>query len=153
MVEKSKITLPGTVEKIIEPVRPHGREKVQVAVEGADPLYQEIRIENTLQSPNGEQVRLKKGAEVDVTIEASHDASSKHRITKTKTVFSRCIYIAPQLSIPAQNRLAGSVRVFKLQVNVFASPKNAGSKATLPEPVRSGRSILRCPSAGRQFLP
>jgi hypothetical protein len=41
---------------------------------GAEPLYEEIRIENSLQSPNGEQVRLKQGAEVEVIVEAGENA-------------------------------------------------------------------------------
>jgi len=40
--------LPGTVEKIIKPVLPGVPEKAQIAVEGADHLYKEIRIENKL---------------------------------------------------------------------------------------------------------
>ena len=48
-------------------------EKAQIAVEQADHLYREIRIENSLQDEEGKQVRLKPGAEVDVTIEADSD--------------------------------------------------------------------------------
>ena len=68
--EKPSVTLPGTVEKIIPAVPPIEPEKAQIAVEGADDLYKEIRIENTLQSEDGETVALKPGAEVEVTIEA-----------------------------------------------------------------------------------
>jgi len=45
-------------------------EKAQIAIEGADDLYREIRIENSLTDENGDGVRLTKGAEVDVTVEA-----------------------------------------------------------------------------------
>jgi len=45
-------------------------EKAEIAVEGADHLYREIRIENTLEDENGNQVKLKAGAQVDVTVEA-----------------------------------------------------------------------------------
>ena len=68
--EKPSVTLPGRVEKIIESRRPADPEKAQIAVEGADTLYREIRIENTLTDENGREVRLKEGAEVDVTVEA-----------------------------------------------------------------------------------
>ena len=51
-------------------------EKAQIAVEGADDLYRELRIENKLTDKNGDEVRLKKGAEVDVTIEADKDATT-----------------------------------------------------------------------------
>jgi len=46
-------------------------------IEGADPLYQEIRVDNALQDKNtGEKVALKPGAEVDVTIEAEPNATT-----------------------------------------------------------------------------
>lgn len=70
MPEKPSVTLPGTVEKVIKPANPNEPEKAQIAVEGADDLYREIRIENSLTDENGKKVRLKKGAEVDVTVEA-----------------------------------------------------------------------------------
>jgi hypothetical protein len=77
MTEKASTTLPGTVEKIIKPVLPGVPEKAQIAVEGADHLYKEIRIENKLTDENGDQVKLKSGAEVEVTVEAQPDAITK----------------------------------------------------------------------------
>jgi hypothetical protein len=71
MSEKPSTTLPATVEKIIKPVYPSEPEKAQLAVKGADHLYRELRIENTLTDENGDEVRLKQGAEVEVTIEAN----------------------------------------------------------------------------------
>jgi hypothetical protein len=76
MPEKPKVTLPGTVEKIIKPSHPSQPEKAQISVEGGDDLYREIRIENTLTDENGEEVTLKSGAEVDVTIEADSKATN-----------------------------------------------------------------------------
>jgi predicted DNA-binding antitoxin AbrB/MazE fold protein len=70
MSEKPSTTMPATVEKIIKPVSPREPEKAQIAVEGADHLYRELRIENSLTDENGEEVRLKQGAEVEVIIEA-----------------------------------------------------------------------------------
>jgi hypothetical protein len=75
MAEKPSVTLPGTVEKIIPPLHPREPEKAQISVEGADELYQEIRIENSLTDENGDTVRLKKGAQVDVTVEADPEAT------------------------------------------------------------------------------
>ena len=77
--EKASVTLPGTVEKIIRPVDPDAPEKAQIAVEGAEDLYREIRIDNTLQDATGEEVSLKSGAEVDVTIEADKEAVRKKK--------------------------------------------------------------------------
>jgi hypothetical protein len=74
-VEKAAVTLPGTVEKIIPPIAPGEPEKAQIAVEGAEELYREIRVENTLQDGAGNPVKLKKGADVEVTIEADKEAT------------------------------------------------------------------------------
>ena len=75
--EKAAVTLPGTVEKIIPPITPSQPEKAQISVEGADDLYKEIRVENTLQDESGNEVALKEGAKVDVTIEADPEATKK----------------------------------------------------------------------------
>jgi len=75
MKEKPNVTLPGKVEKIIKSPDPSEPEKAEISVEGADALYQEIRIENSLTDENGDQVRLKKGAEVEVTVEAEKEAT------------------------------------------------------------------------------
>src|SRR5438309_8911052 len=68
--EKVNVTLPGTVEKIIPAIGNLVPEKAQIQVEGADDLYREVRIDNTLEDADGNPVSLKKGADVDVTIEA-----------------------------------------------------------------------------------
>ena len=74
MSEKPSVTLPGTVEKVIKSPHRGINEKVEIAVEGADHLYREIRIENKLTDENGNEVKLKQGANVEVTVEA--DASN-----------------------------------------------------------------------------
>jgi len=76
MSDKPSTTLPATVEKIIKSPSPSEPEKAQIAVEGADHLYRELRIENTLIDENGEKVSLKQGAEVEVTIEAEPGATT-----------------------------------------------------------------------------
>lgn len=73
--QKAAMTLPGVVEKVIKPVVPNEPEKAQIAVEGADHLYREIRVENRLNDEEGREVALKPGAEVDVTIEAEPQAT------------------------------------------------------------------------------
>jgi uncharacterized protein YfaS (alpha-2-macroglobulin family) len=75
MSDKPSTTLTATVEKIVKSPSPSVPEKVQIAVEGADHLYRELRIENSLTDENGEKVRLKQGAEVEVTIEAEPSAT------------------------------------------------------------------------------
>ena len=75
--DKPSLTLPGTVEKVIPSVHPSEPEKAQIAIEGADHLYREIRVPNILQDESGKKVTLKKGAELDVTIEADLDATTE----------------------------------------------------------------------------
>jgi hypothetical protein len=76
MTEKPSVTMPGTVEKIIPSAHPSEPEKAQIALEGGDELYREIRIENSLTDENGDEVRLKKGAEVEITVEADPEATT-----------------------------------------------------------------------------
>jgi len=75
MDEKKSTTLPGTVQKIIQSPDPSVPEKAEIAVEGADELYKEIRIENTLTDEKGQEHKLKSGADVEVTIEADPSAT------------------------------------------------------------------------------
>jgi hypothetical protein len=71
--ETASVTLPGTVEKVIKSPDPSEPDKAQIVVEGADELYREIRIDNALQNEKGEEVALKPGTDVDVTVEAPAD--------------------------------------------------------------------------------
>jgi hypothetical protein len=73
--DKVAVTLPGTVKKVIPPIHPSLPEKAEISVEGADELYREIRVENALNDEHGNEVSLKPGAEVQVTIEADADAT------------------------------------------------------------------------------
>lgn len=69
--------MPGRVEKVIQPHPGSGEpEKAQIAVEGADHLYREIRVPNHLTDENGHKVKLKEGAEVEVTIEAEQPSTN-----------------------------------------------------------------------------
>jgi hypothetical protein len=75
--QKPAKTVPGVVEKIIKPFFPGDPEKAEISLDTADPLYREIRIENTLTNADGELVSLKKGAQVDVTIQADEKDTVK----------------------------------------------------------------------------
>jgi hypothetical protein len=66
--EHPSITMPGTVKKIIPSLRPNQPEKAQIAVDGADRLHRNLRFENTLTDEHGDDVKLKKGAHVEVTV-------------------------------------------------------------------------------------
>jgi len=77
--EKPNAAMPAIVEKIIKPV-PYSDEpeKAQIAVQGADHYYREIRIENNLTDKKGRKVGLKEGAEVNIIVEADlEDTTSK----------------------------------------------------------------------------
>jgi hypothetical protein len=66
--ERPSTVMPGTVKKIIPSPRPSQPEKAQIAVDGADQRYRDLRFENTLTDEHGDDVKLKKGAHVDITI-------------------------------------------------------------------------------------
>lgn len=69
MTEKASVTLPGTVEQIIK--SPFESEKIEIRVERADHLFQEVRIENSFTDDKGNEVSLKLGAPVEITMEAA----------------------------------------------------------------------------------
>jgi hypothetical protein len=75
--EQPRATMPGTVDKIIPSPGGSQPEKAQIAIEEADHGYQDLRIENTLTDENGEDVRLKKGAHIEVTVTAEPAATTK----------------------------------------------------------------------------
>jgi hypothetical protein len=64
----SQSSLSGAVEKIITPSRPGEPEQAQIVIQGADDQDQEIRIENILTTKKGDEVGLKEGALVSITI-------------------------------------------------------------------------------------
>jgi hypothetical protein len=75
-VGQATVTLPGTVEKIIPPIAASQMEKAQIDINGADELYKEIRVENTLYDGVGNSLSLKKGTEVEVTIKAGPEGTT-----------------------------------------------------------------------------
>ena len=68
--EQRSITVPGTVNKIVASSRPSQPEMAQIAVDGDHSRNRGLRIENTLTDEYGDDVNLKKGAHVDVTVTA-----------------------------------------------------------------------------------
>ncbi len=68
--EGPSVTMPGTVDKIIPSSRLSQPDKAQISVDRADRGYQSLRIENMLTDEHGDDVRLKKGAHVKVTVTA-----------------------------------------------------------------------------------
>lgn len=66
--EHPRVTMPGTVDRIIPSLSPSKPERAQIAVDGAHRPHRDLRIENSLLDENGEDVKLKKGARVEVTV-------------------------------------------------------------------------------------
>jgi hypothetical protein len=63
----SQASLSGAVEKIIKPSHPGESEQAEIVIQGADG-DQEIRIKNILTTTNGDEVSLREGALVSITI-------------------------------------------------------------------------------------
>jgi hypothetical protein len=68
--EQPSATVPGRVSKIIPAAHPSQPEKAQIGIHDSGRKYSDIRIENSLTDEHGDEVRLKKGAPVDVTVTA-----------------------------------------------------------------------------------
>jgi hypothetical protein len=66
--EYPSTSMPGTVDKLIPSRRSSGLETAQIAVDRADQRYRKLRIENSLTDEHGDEVKLKKGAHVEVTV-------------------------------------------------------------------------------------
>jgi hypothetical protein len=79
-MSKTRQELRGTVQKIIEPVFPGEAEKAEIRVNGAEPLYREIRIENVVTDSEGKKAGLKDGAEVAVIVETDSSDTIKNPI-------------------------------------------------------------------------
>jgi hypothetical protein len=69
---------PGTVDKII-PRRPSQPEGAQITVDGTDHRHSDLRIENTLTDEHGDDVKLKKGAHVEVTVTVTAEPKTNRR--------------------------------------------------------------------------
>jgi hypothetical protein len=81
--KKPKATKAGLVQKVILPYIPDAPEKAEILIPSADDLYREIRIENRLTDEKGDTVKLKPGAEVEVTVEADINATEPKEPSKT----------------------------------------------------------------------
>lgn len=77
--EQPSAIMLGTVDEIIPSPSPSQPEKAQIAVDGADAQYRDLRIENSLTDEHGDDVKLKKGARVEVTVAAEPKMFHRHR--------------------------------------------------------------------------
>jgi len=75
--ELSSASMPGKVEKMIPSPRKSQPEKAQIAVDLPEkPRYRDPRIENELIDEHGRDMKLKKGALVEISV-TSKTASSR----------------------------------------------------------------------------
>jgi hypothetical protein len=74
--ERPSTIMPGKVAKIIPSRSRKQPEKAQIAVDKAAPKFRNLRIENSLTDEHGDEVKLKKGAQVEVTVAAEGDTST-----------------------------------------------------------------------------
>ncbi|MGC2764372.1 MAG: hypothetical protein WB607_02610 [Candidatus Acidiferrum sp.] len=79
IAEQPSTTIPGTVDKIFPSLRPSQPEKAQIAVDGPGQGHRDLRIENSLTDEHGDEMRLKKGAHVDVTVVLKTPPDARHR--------------------------------------------------------------------------
>jgi hypothetical protein len=89
MSEKLRVTFPATVGQIIKSPIPNEPDQAQIAVEGADRPYGEMRIDGTLKNENGDDVHLKLGAQVEVTIVAEASATAGEKPYPVHLDFTR----------------------------------------------------------------
>jgi len=75
--DRPSTTMSGTVDKIIPSPQPSQPEQANIIVDVPDKRYRNLRIENTLTDEHGDDVSLKKGAQVDVTL-TSKDPRNRH---------------------------------------------------------------------------
>jgi hypothetical protein len=74
--EPPSTTVSGTVDKIIPATSLKKPERAQIAVDRTDHRHRNLRIENTLTDEHGDDVKLKKGAHVEVTVAAEPKMSA-----------------------------------------------------------------------------
>jgi hypothetical protein len=75
--EQPRTTMSGIVERIIPSRLPKESEKAQISVGGTEKRYRNLRIENILTDEHGDDVGLKKGAHVEVTVTATDTKRGK----------------------------------------------------------------------------
>jgi hypothetical protein len=68
--EQPSISLQGVVDKIIPSPQPNQPEGAQIAIKEPNLPEQDLHIENSLTDEHGDDVKLKKGAHVDITVTA-----------------------------------------------------------------------------------
>jgi len=130
--KRLKTTKSGTVRKIVPPFIPSEKEKAEIELHDGDHLCKEIRIENSLQDARGRKVKLRKAAEMDVTVEADEKDTTADE----------------KQSVPARHLLPRTtIRVITSVKPAAVNKDAATSRNSLDALENSG--VLRMPIASR----
>jgi hypothetical protein len=76
-MKRARTTKTGKVEKVIKAVIPTEKDKAEIHIPSAEPLYQEIRIDNELKDSEGATVELEAGDDVEIHIDADKAETPK----------------------------------------------------------------------------
>ena len=74
VAEHPSTSMPGTVDKVIPSAHKSRPDKAQIAVKRTGRRFHKLRIENSLTDEHGDEVKLKKGEHVEVTVTADSKA-------------------------------------------------------------------------------
>jgi co-chaperonin GroES (HSP10) len=83
--EHPSTSVSGTVRRIIPSRRNNKPERAQISVALAEKRYREIRIENSLTDEHGDEVTLKKGSHVELTITDEDGLVARNNLTRSVT--------------------------------------------------------------------
>jgi|SRR5579862_4577116 len=75
--ELPSTSLAGMVDTIIPRSSANRTERAHIHVDGPDHRYRDLRIENRLTDEDGEEVSLKRGAHVEVTVTTKHASKTQ----------------------------------------------------------------------------
>lgn len=76
--DRLSTTMSGIVDRIIASPRPSQPEQANIVLDAPDKLHRDLRIENRLIDEHGDDVSLKKGAHVQVTLTSKNAGPAKH---------------------------------------------------------------------------
>ena len=76
VVERPRTIIPGRVVKLIQVRALRLQEKAQISIEG-EAGYRKLRIENSLTNEHGDEIKLEKGARVEITVTENKSLNKK----------------------------------------------------------------------------
>lgn len=165
--EPPSATVAGTVDKIIPSPRPKQPERAQIAIDGAEPRHRDLRIDNTSTDEHGDDVKLKKGAHVEVTVTAEPKTSTtlrmkdfafaaqsasrlprQNRATYGIAVVVHILFIALLIHIRTQPvRVSSAGSPFASMTAYVPGPAAAGSAASASKPLEPKKTALTTKAA------